>query len=321
MNGQSARSENIREHSGCTGEPGYSELSRIGELSRRAGILQEKLRSCDLCPRKCGVDRISGKAGFCGVDHRLKIAAINIHPWEEPPISGTRGSGTIFFSGCTLRCLFCQNYPISQLGVGREISDDELASEMLRLQKKGVHNINLVTSAHQMAGFVRALDIAAQRGLGIPIVYNSGGYESLDILAILDGIIDIYLPDIKYSDPETARKLSGPTDYVAINRMALLEMWRQVGPIATDESGIALRGMIVRHMVLPQDLAGTKGCLEFLAREIGPDVWVSIMNQYFPANKALKMPPLNRKPTTVEYENACRILIDLGLVNGFTQEC
>ncbi len=321
MNGKSARDDNL---AGCAEgaiDPGYIELSMVGELSRRAEILEEKLRCCDLCPRKCGADRTAGKTGYCGVGHRLKIAAINIHPWEEPPISGANGSGTIFFSGCTLRCIFCQNYPISQLGVGREISREDLASEMLRLQQKGAHNINLVTSAHQMAGVARALDIAAKRGLRIPIVYNSSGYESLETLEILCGIIEIYLPDIKYSDPKTARNLSGAADYVTVNRKALLEMWRQVGSIVTDASGIGRRGMIVRHMVLPGDLSGTAECLSFLAREIGPEVWVSLMNQYFPAHQALETPPLDRKTTTEEYESACQNLTDLGLVNGFTQEC
>ncbi len=213
---------------------GYLELLETGELLRRAEALDAKLTRCDLCPRACGVDRKSGKVGYCSVGSLPRIAAINLHPWEEPPISGTRGSGTIFFSGCTLRCIFCQNYPISQLGVGREMSVEDLASGMLKLQDKGAHNINLVTSTHQMPAVVHALVRAAHRGLRIPLVYNSSGYESVETLRLLDGIIDVYLPDIKYSDPEIAEKYSGAADYVSCNREALVEMWRQAGPIRTD---------------------------------------------------------------------------------------
>lgn len=301
--------------------PSYLEILGHGELLRRAGMLEEKLSHCDLCPRRCGVDRNSGKTGYCRVDNRLKIAAINLHPWEEPPISGTGGSGTIFFSGCTLGCIFCQNYPISQLGVGREMSAEDLAGSMLALQEKGAHNINLVTSAHQMASFVRALAIAAGKGLKIPIVYNSSGYESLETLAILEGVVDIYLPDIKYSCSRTALRLSGAADYTEHNRRALLEMWRQVGSLVVDSRGIARKGMIVRHLVLPGGLAGTQESLSYLASEIGPDVWVSLMNQYFPAHKGPSHPPLDRKTTEEEYEAAFDALVSLGLLNGFTQEC
>lgn len=284
-------------------------------------MLEEKLRRCDLCPRRCGVDRTTGKTGYCRTGRNLRIAAINLHPWEEPPISGTTGSGTIFFSGCTLGCIFCQNYPISQLGAGREMDTVDLAEAMLRLQNKGAHNINLVTSTHQMAAFTGALALAARKGLRIPIVYNSSGYESLETLAILEDVIDIYLPDIKYSDPKISLKLSGAADYVDHNRKALLEMWRQVRGIRTGPEGIARRGMIVRHLVLPENLSQTEDCLSFLAKEIGPDVWVSLMNQYFPAHDGLKHPPLDRKASEEEYEAAFRVLTELGLMNGFVQDC
>ncbi len=247
------------------------------------------------------------------------MASIYLHKWEEPPISGTNGSGTIFFSGCTLRCIFCQNYPVSQFGVGREMSVEDLASGMLELQNKGAHNINLVTSAHQMPAVVSALLSAAHRGLRIPIVYNSSGYESLETLRLLDGIIDIYLPDIKYADPEIAKKYSGAADYVSYNREALVEMWRQAGPIRTDAQGIAIRGMMVRHLVLPEDLSGSGDCLSFLVRRFGPQVWVSLMNQYFPAHKGPSTPPLDRKPTEEEYEAAFAALTALGISNGFVQ--
>ncbi len=300
--------------------PRYLNLLETGELSRRAEALDAKLERCDLCPRACGVDRKSGKTGYCGVGSLPRIASINLHPWEEPPISGTRGSGAVFFSGCTLECVFCQNYPISQLGVGRQTSVEDLASGMLELQKKGAHNINLVTSTHQMAAVVGALLLAARRGLRIPLVYNSSGYESVETLSLLEGIIDVYLPDIKYSDPQTAKKYSGAADYVSCNRQALVEMWRQAGPVRTDSEGIALGGMIVRHLVLPENLAGSKQCFLFLSRQIGPQVWVSLMNQYFPAHKGPSSPPLDRKTTVKEYEAAFDVMTQLGILNGFVQD-
>ncbi len=298
----------------------YLELSGSGELSRRAEALEARLSRCDLCPRACGVDRNRGKPGYCGVGNLPKIAAINLHHWEEPPISGTRGSGTIFFSGCSLKCIFCQNYPISQLGVGREMSVEDLASGMLEMQKKGAHNINLVTPTHQIAAIVRALAQAAHQGLHIPLVYNSSGYESVETLKLLDGVIDIYLPDIKYSDAQTAEKYSGAADYVSCNREALVEMWRQVGPIRTDAEGIAWKGMMVRHLVLPENLSGTGECLSFLAGRIGPQVWVSLMNQYFPAYRGLSAPPLDRKTTRKEYEAAFAAMTELGILDGFVQD-
>ena len=300
-------------------QSGYLKLLATGELSRRAAALDARLHRCDLCPRACAVDRKSEKSGYCGVGSLPRVASICLHHWEEPPISGTRGSGAIFFSGCTLRCIFCQNYPVSQLGVGREMSVEALASGMLELQNKGAHNINLVTSTHQMPAVVSALLSAAHRGLRIPIVYNSSGYESLETLRLLDGIIDVYLPDIKYADPEIAKKYSGAADYVSYNREALVEMWRQAGPIRTDAQGIALKGMMVRHLVLPENLSGSGDCLSFLAQRFGPQAWVSLMNQYFPAHKGPSTPPLDRKPTEQEYEAAFAALTALGISNGFVQ--
>ena len=273
-----------------------------------------------MCPRKCGVNRTAGELGACGVDGRPKVAAINIHPWEEPPISGSRGSGTIFFSGCTLSCIFCQNYPISQLGVGRSMSIEELAEGMLKLQARGAHNINLVTPTHQMAAVARALLLAVPRGLRLPIVYNTSGYESVETLRLLEGIVDVYLPDIKFADADIARFCSKRADYVVHNRAALPEMWRQAGLMALDEEGVAYKGMLVRHMVLPEDLSGTYESLKFLSDTMGPGIWVSLMNQYFPAHKGLHTPPLDRKVTPEEYEAAFRALVDLNLDNGFVQE-
>ncbi len=301
--------------------PGYLELLESAELLRRAQALEARLEKCDLCPRKCGVDRRSSPSGYCGGGALPKVASINLHHWEEPPISGSGGSGTIFFSGCTLRCIFCQNYPISQMGVGRQIGIEELACGMLELQNKGAHNINLVSSTHQLPAVVRALLRAAQKGLRIPLVHNCGGYESVETLRLLDQVIDIYLPDIKYSDPRSAGKYSGASDYVAHNREALCEMWRQTGPLEIDDAGIAVRGMMVRHLVLPENLAGSAEAFSFLAQRLGPRVWVSLMNQYFPAHKGLSTPPLDRKTTEEEYEAAFAAMTEAGIVNGYVQEC
>jgi len=301
-------------------EPGYMDLFRSGELSRRARLLDESLESCVLCPRRCGVNRKVGKLGACRVGVEPRVAAVSIPPWEEPPLSGRRGSGTIFFSGCTLQCLFCQNFPISQLGVGRLLTVEELAEGMLRLQRKGAHNINLVTATHQMPAFLKALELAVPLGLRLPIVYNTSGYERVETLRLLEDLVDVYLPDIKYDAPLIAERLSGRADYVESNRAALREMWRQTGPLVCNDEGLAVRGMIVRHMVLPEDLSGTARCMAFLAREMGPGVWVSLMNQYFPAHKAHHTPPLDRKVTPEEYEAAFQALHQAGLENGFVQE-
>lgn len=300
--------------------PAYVHALHTGALQSTAASLKERLRACDLCPRRCGVDRLSGRLGFCHTDARLKVAAVSVHPWEEPPIAGIRGSGTIFFSGCTLQCLFCQNYPISQMGVGRVMDAETLAEKMLRLQRRGVHNINLVTPTHQMPQFLEALVIAAQKGLRIPLVYNSSGYERVSLLRALDGIVDIYLPDIKFASQKAAAWCCGRADYVVQNRRALLAMWRQVGPLQCDEDGVAVRGLLVRHLVLPEDLSGTSQCLAFLRRALGKGVWVSLMDQYFPAHKALKKPPLDRKPTAEEIHRAFETAWKLGLRLGFTQE-
>jgi putative pyruvate formate lyase activating enzyme len=301
-------------------KPTYLTLYEEGILTERARLLDEMLQWCALCPRQCRVNRKAGELGACGVDARPKVAAVNIHPWEEPPISGIRGSGTIFFSGCTLKCVFCQNYPISQLGVGRYMSVENLAQEMLTLQRKGAHNINLVTATHQMGAVVEALLLAVRRGFRLPLVYNTSGYERVEILRLLEGIVDIYLPDIKYANPQVAQHCSSRADYVECNRLALLEMWRQVGPIEVDHEGIAYRGLLIRHLVLPEGLSGTAENIEFLVENIGPKVWISLMHQYFPAHEALHTPPLNRKVTRREYERAFRMVTDFGLENGFVQK-
>lgn len=301
--------------------PSYIQLQAKGELAKRIVQAYERLEACSLCPRACGVNRLQGERGFCQAGIRPVVASWNSHPWEEPPISGTRGSGTIFFSHCTGRCLFCQNYPISQLGVGQEVSISRLAAMMLELQRRGCHNINLVTPTHFVPQVLAALPEAITRGLSLPLVYNTSGFESVETLRLLEGVVDIYLPDAKYDDPSVARRLSGFPNYVEVNRAALQEMFRQVGEaLILDDEGIAWRGMIIRHMVLPEGLAGTAGVVCWIAETLSPRVHVSIMNQYFPAHKAVSDPILGRKITAEEYEAALEAVEEAGLENGWQQE-
>jgi putative pyruvate formate lyase activating enzyme len=301
--------------------PSYLNLYCNGELARRIERAYASLEDCCLCPRECGVNRLQGKQGFCRAGAEPKVASWNVHPWEEPPISGARGSGAIFFSGCTGRCLFCQNYPISQLGVGNEVSVERLAEMMLELQRKGCHNINLVTPTHFVPQILAALPHAIEGGLRLPLVYNTSGYEMVEVLELLEGVVDIYLPDAKYADDETARRLSGFVRYVEANRAALKEMYRQVGgEMVLDDEGIARRGLIVRHLVLPGGLAGTPEVLRWLAENLSPRVYVSLMDQYFPAHKAVGHPILGRKITVEEYENALNAFDEVGLENGWRQE-
>ena len=259
--------------------------------------------------------------GRCRSGAQPVVASHTLHPWEEPPLSGTRGSGTIFFSGCTGRCRFCQNYPISQLGVGREVSVERLAQMMVELQDRGAHNINFVTPTHWSAAILAAMPLAVERGLRLPLLYNCSGYERVETLRWLEGVIDMWLPDSKYADDDVALRLSGFSDYVRHNRAALLEMYRQVGPeLILDQAGIARRGMIVRHMVLPRGLADTGRVLAWIAENLSPEIHVSLMNQYFPAYQCVDDPLLGRKVNASEYEAACDALDAAGLENGWVQE-
>ena len=300
--------------------PGYLSLARSGELARRAQAAREMMRPCRVCPRECGVDRLAGELGVCRQGADPVVASWNLHPWEEPPISGTRGSGAIFFSGCAGRCLFCQNWPISQLGHGQAVSAERLAEMMLELEDQGAHNVNLVTATHFVPAVLAALDIAARRGLRLPLVYNCGGYESLETLRLLDGVVDVYLPDAKYADDVVARRLSGFPNYVAVNRAALREMRRQVGELVLDDKGLARRGLIVRHLVLPAGLAGTAEVLRWIATELSPRVPVSLMAQYFPAHRAQGDPLLGRHITLDEYLEALEAFDAAGLERGWRQE-
>jgi len=295
-------------------EPAYGPLLARGELAQRVEQARRRLEDCDLCARYCHVNRRVTIAGaVCRTGERAAVASFGAHHGEEDCLRGRHGSGTIFFSWCNLRCVFCQNWDISQKGSGREVEPAEIADMMLELQRQGCHNINLVTPSHVVAQIIAAVHDAASRGLRLPLVYNTGGYDSLEALALLDGIVDIYMPDMKYGDSELARKYSRVRDYVEVNRAAVCEMHRQVGDLAFDEDGIALRGLLVRHMVLPGGIAGTHQVLAFLANEISRNTYVNLMDQYRPCYRADDYPEIDRPITSEEYRRALAAAERLGL--------
>jgi putative pyruvate formate lyase activating enzyme len=301
-------------------EPGYLALYERGELQARIDGAQALLARCKLCPHRCGARRLAGEQGICRSGAQPRVSSWTLHSWEEPPISGTQGSGTIFFSGCTGRCVFCQNYPISQLGHGQTVSVERLVAMMLELQRQGAHNINLVTPTHVMPHILAALPLAIDRGLRLPLVYNTSGYERVESLRLLAGVIDVWLPDSKYADNTVAHRISGFEHYVEFNRLALAEIYRQVGDrLVLDKEGIARRGMIVRHMVLPGGLAGTEQVLDWLSHSLSPRIHVSLMDQYFPAHRALDHPVLGRKIHWREYEAALEAFDAAGLKRGWRQ--
>jgi len=293
--------------------PAYLRL-KPGELEQRARSAWEHLRRCDLCARYCRVNRLEGIAGaVCRTGERALVHGCGPHHGEEDCLRGRNGSGTIFFSWCNLRCVFCQNWDISQRGEGDEVEPAQLAAMMLRLQALGCHNVNLVSPSHVVAQVIAAVAIAASRGLKLPLVYNTGGYDSLEALALLDGIVDIYMPDMKYADEGIARHCSKVRDYVAVNRMAINEMQRQVGDLVLDNRGVALRGLLVRHLVLPSDMAGTEDVMRFLATEISVNTYINIMDQYRPCYRADGYPPLDRPITAEEYRDALQCAARHGL--------
>ncbi|QJA05373.1 radical SAM protein [Thermosulfurimonas marina] len=293
-------------------EPSYLKLVDSGEIEERIRALYDRLSPCRLCPNECGVDRLGGERGICRVGDRPMVSSFGPHFGEEAPLVGFGGSGTIFFTYCNMACVYCQNWEISHLGEGEEISVEELARIMLLLQARGCHNINLVTPTHQVPFIVEALKIAAEQGLRLPLVYNCGGYESVETLRLLEGLIDIYMPDFKYADAKVALRLSKVTNYPEVAKAALKEMHRQVGDLVIRD-GIAVRGLLVRHLVLPGGLSGTRGVLSFIAREISPNTYVNIMDQYHPCGDAWKYPPLDRRLRPEEYEEALRIAEEVGL--------
>jgi putative pyruvate formate lyase activating enzyme len=297
-----------------------SQLSpRIGveELRDRAARAKEQLRECKLCPRECGVDRTAGKTGFCGVGELAAIASYSPHFGEEPPLVGRGGSGTIFFAGCNLGCIFCQNYDISHLRRGGEVYPEQLAEVMLALQKLGCHNINFVTPTHVVPQILEALVVARTNGLELPLVYNCGGYESLETIRLLDGVVDIYMPDMKYSDSSVSKALSKAEDYWDACRVAVKEMHAQVGDLTMDSRGVALSGLLVRHLVLPEGLAGTREVMRFLAEEISVDTYVNVMDQYRPCYRADENERLTRHITAKEYAEALNEAREQGLHRGF----
>ncbi len=291
-----------------------------GDFISKIDALYGLMENCELCPRHCGAKRFKGEKGLCGAADKLKIASINLHFGEEPPISGKTGSGTVFFSGCSLKCKFCQNYPISRYCAGNFYDTAELADGMVKLQEKGAVNINLVTPTHYMPFVAESIFLAKKMGLKIPIVYNSSGYEDAKLLNLLNGIIDIYLPDIKYSDNKNALSYSGVADYVEINRKALKIVCGQVKELRVSKYGIAVSGLLIRHLVLPEGISGYADSFKFIAEELGGDVPVSLMSQYFPAYKAEYDGRLNRKITEREYSAAVKELIDKNLTGFFQND-
>jgi len=286
------------------------------------GPLTDRLASCECCPRKCRVNRLAGQVGFCRIGASIQVSHAGLHFGEEPPISGTRGSGTIFFAGCNLRCVFCQNYQISQefqQGHTETLTTKKLASEMLRLQDKGAHNINFVSPSHMIFQMADAIEAAKGKGLVLPVVYNSNGYDSVDALRLIRGLVDIYLPDIKYLENGLGKRFSGVDDYADVVPEVLREMLDQVGHLEMDDQGIAVRGLLVRHLVLPDHLDDSRRCLHFLT-DLSADTFVSIMAQYSPQYKAGDYPEINRTLTEDEYDQITDYALELGLENGFVQE-
>ena len=284
------------------------------------GVLQDKIKAahrlmspCNICPRKCRIDRLSGETGICKTGTSAFVSSYNPHFGEEAPLTGTRGSGTIFFTHCNLMCLFCQNFDISHQGYGQEVSDKELAAIMLALQHQGCHNINFVTPSHVVPQILSALEIAIKDGLEIPLVYNSGGYDRPSTLRLLENVFDIYMPDFKFWDGEIADKACQARDYPEIARNALREMHRQVGDLTLDENGIAQKGLLIRHLVLPGGLAGTREIMRFIAQEISTQSYVNIMSQYRPCGRASEIEGLNVSVSPTEFQTALHQAIEEGI--------
>lgn len=276
--------------------------------------------NCRLCPRECGADRDNGQLGFCRATVQPRVALADLHHWEEPCLSGTRGSGTVFFSHCNLGCIFCQNAPVSSGEIGQEVSNDRLADIFLSLQAKGAHNINLVTPSHYAPDILKALDIAKSKGLRLPIVYNCGGYENLPTLTALDGYVDVFLPDLKYATAETSRGCAGIDNYFYVATKAILRMAKMIGECRFDDDGIMQRGLIVRHLVLPGRVEESKTILDWIRDELPEWVTVSLMGQYMPVSRAAGHPEFGRKLRRKEYQEVVDHLLDSGLENGYCQE-
>lgn len=294
--------------------PVYLDLYRTGELKRRAAEAVERLSHCVMCAQACGVDRIGGELGFCRTGRLARVASFGRHFGEEDVLVGRGGSGTIFFANCNLACVFCQNYDISACGVGEEVTHHRLAQMMLNLQAKGCHNINLVSPSHVVAQILEALIIAAGEGLRLPLVYNTGGYDALPTLKLLDEVVDVYMPDFKFADADAAERFSSAPRYPTVARAAIREMHRQVGDLVVDKHGVARRGLILRHLVMPGRLGETREIMRFIAQEISPATYVNVMAQYRPAHLADEYPELNRPLSRSEYREAIMVARDEGLL-------
>ncbi len=300
-------------------KPCYLDLYRCGELDERIEKLNEILTDCHLCPRECRVNRAEGEKGYCKSAREMVVSSIGSHFGEENELVGRGGSGTIFLSHCSLGCLYCQNFEISHLGQGKVISTEELARGMLCLQSIGCHNINFVTPTHFTPQIVEGIKVAIEKGLKIPIVYNCGGYEKVETLRLLEGIVDIYMPDVKYSEAAPAKKFSNALHYFEICRRVLKEMHRQVGDLEVNEEGFAERGLLIRHLVLPNNLAGSEAVLRFITEKLSRESYVNIMPQYRPMYKAFLYPEINRGPRLTEINEALQMAEELGLHRGFSK--
>jgi putative pyruvate formate lyase activating enzyme len=301
-------------------EPAYLKTYKSGKLQQISRIAHAMLQSCVICPRQCKVNRLNNEKGYCKAGLKARVFNYLPHHGEEPAISGNLGSGTIFFSNCNMACVYCQNYEFSQLGKGREVGDEELAQIMIELQDSRCHNINLVTPTHIVPQIIQGLVIAVSKGLKIPLVYNCSGYESAQVIKMLDGIIDVYLTDMRYGLPSEAKLYSDAPDYPEHNRQAIIEMHRQVGVAKFDDSGIITKGLIVRHLVLPEGIGATNNVMKFLAKEVCLDTFVSLMSQYTPYYKARELEKINRRISLQEYDQAHQIMSESGLHNGWIQE-
>jgi putative pyruvate formate lyase activating enzyme len=291
----------------------YVKLIEQGKLAEKIRSVRSMLHACTLCPRECRVDRLSGQTGVCKTGAYAWVSSYTPHYGEEAPLVGTNGSGTIFFAHCNLLCIFCQNFDISHEGIGQEVSTEQLAAIMIDLQHMGCHNINFVTPSHVVWQILEALAIAAENGLRVPLVYNSGGYDRVETLQLLEGVFDIYMPDFKFWDPRVAEETCNAPDYPEVARNALREMHRQVGDLVIDGNGIARRGLLVRHLVLPESLAGTREIMRFIADDISTNTYVNIMTQYRPCGRAAEVRELAAYPTETDFQKARRAAIEAGI--------
>lgn len=294
-------------------QSGYLALYREGNLDERIAEAQQRLSPCRVCPRHCKVDRLSDEKGICQTGVKAVVSSYAPHFGEESPLVGSGGSGTIFFTHCNLLCIFCQNYEISHLGQGIETDPGQLAAMMVSLQRQGCHNINFVTPSHVVPQILVALPKAIEKGLTVPLVYNSSGYDSLETLKLLEGIVDIYMPDFKFWDKDLAKRYAKAPDYPEVAQKAILEMYRQVGDLVMDDEGVAVKGLLVRHLVMPGSLEETRGILRFLAREVSVDTYVNVMDQYRPCGEACHCPPIDQTLTGDEYQQALKLARDAGL--------